>query len=119
MLEGVEMIERVRGTNFRRLGYCSLLALCFAFPGQSQEISRKLLKRVEAQYPSVLKKRGIGGTVRLKLHVKADGSVKEVEVLGGSAILADSAVAAVKQWKFAEGGESAFDVSIVFDPNSQ
>jgi TonB family protein len=113
------MIDRTGHKNCRRLAYGSLLALCFVLPGHSQEISRKLVKRVEAQYPSVLKKRGIGGTVRLKLHVKADGSVKEIEVLGGSAILADSAVAAVKQWKFAEGGESAFDVSIVFDPNSQ
>jgi TonB family protein len=113
------MIDRTRLKNCRRLAYLSLLALGITLPGQSQEISRKLLKRVEAQYPSVLKKRGIGGTVRLKVHVKADGNVKEVEVLGGSAILADSAVAAVKQWRFAEGAESAFDVSIVFDPNSQ
>jgi TonB family protein len=113
------MTERTRYTICSRLLYGSLLALCFTLPGHSQEMSRKLLKRVEAQYPSVLKKRGIGGTVRLKVHVKADGGVKEVEVLGGSAILADSAVAAVKQWRFAEGAESAFDVSIVFDPNSQ
>jgi TonB family protein len=119
MLEGLEMIERSGPKNCRRLACGSLLALCFALPGHAQELNRKLVKRVEAQYPSVLKKRGIGGTVRLRLHVKADGSVKEVEVLGGSAILADSAVAAVKQWKFADGSEATLEVSIVFDPNSQ
>jgi len=113
------MTQQSRHNICRQLLCGSLLTLCFALPGDSQDSGRKLLKKVEAQYPSVLKKRGIGGTVGLKVHVKADGNVKDVEVLGGSAILADSAVAAVKQWRFAEGAESAMEVSIVFDPNAQ
>jgi len=83
----------------------------------SQETTRKVLKRVEAQYPSILKKRGIGGVVRLRVVVKADGAVRDTEVLGGSAILADSAQKAVKQWVFAPGAaESIVEVSVVFDP---
>jgi hypothetical protein len=39
-------------------------------------------------------------------------------VLGGSAILADSAQKAVKQWVFAPGdAESTVEVSVVFDPS--
>lgn len=99
-----------------------LLALTFLFLSwpasvHSQESSRKVVKRVEAQYPSILKKRGIGGVVRLRVVVKADGTVKDTEILGGSAILADSAQKAVKQWVFAPGSaESTIEVSVVFDP---
>jgi len=99
-----------------------LLALAFlllSWPAsvRSQEPTRKVVKRVEAQYPSILKKRGIGGTVRLRVVVKADGAVKDTEVLGGSAILADSAQKAVKQWVFAPGSaETTIEVSVVFDP---
>ena len=98
------------------LGF-ALFSLSCPTSVHSQETTRRVLKRVEAQYPSILKKRGIGGTVRLRVVVKADGTVKDTEVLGGSAILADSAQKAVKQWVFAPGGaESTLEVSVVFDP---
>lgn len=98
------------------LGF-AMVALSCPASVHSQEMSRKILKRVEAQYPSILKKRGIGGVVRLRVIVKADGTVRETEVLGGSAILADSAQKAVKQWVFTPGAsESTVEVSVVFDP---
>jgi len=111
----------------RTLGYKLLgLLLVFAvvllsYPASvhSQQAARKVLKRVEAQYPSILKKRGIGGTVRLRVIVRADGTVRETEVLGGGAILADSAQKAVKQWVFTPAAdESTLEVSVVFDPMS-
>jgi TonB family protein len=81
--------------------------------------ARKIVKRVEAQYPAILKSRSIGGTVRLKVLVKADGSVKSMEVTGGNAILAAAAQNAVMQWKFApDVSETTVDVSVVFDPKS-
>jgi len=99
--------------------FLALAFLLLSWPASvhSQESTRKVVKRVEAQYPSILKKRGIGGTVRLRVVVKADGAVKDTEVLGGSAILADSAQKAVKQWVFAPGAsETTIEVSVVFDP---
>jgi TonB family protein len=93
------------------------LALISVAPGHGQEAERKIIKRVEAQYPSILKRRGIGGTVRLKVIVHADGTVKDVEVLGGNPALADAADKAVRQWKFAPGAESVVAVSVTFDPN--
>jgi protein TonB len=94
------------------------LALLCVAPGHGQDTERKILKKVEAQYPSILKRRGIGGTVRLKVLVHPDGNVKDVEVLGGNPALADAAEKAVRQWKFAPGGESAITVAVTFDPNS-
>ena len=114
------VVITMKTSGFKQLAL--LLALAFlllSWPASvhSQETSRKVIKRVEAQYPSILKKRGIGGTVRLRVVVKADGTVKDTEILGGSAILADSAQKAVKQWVFAPGAsETTMEVSVVFDP---
>jgi len=74
---------------------------------------------VAAQYPSVLKRRGIGGTVRMRVLVTPSGTVKDVQILGGNPILADCAAKAVKQWMFiAAEKEETVDVSVGFDPNS-
>ena len=102
------------------MGCCLVLALIAGFPAKAQESDheRKVLRKVDAQYPSVLKKRGIGGTVRLKVFVRADGSVKDIEVLGGNPTLADAADKAVRLWKFAPGTDSSINVAVTFDPNS-
>jgi len=87
----------------------------------AQEVtsSRKVLKTVAAQYPSVLKRRGIGGTVKLRVLVNPNGSVKDVQVQGGNPILSDCAVKAVKQWVFvASEKEESIEISVGFDPNS-
>ena len=104
----------------RRHGWSiGLLLFACALPGGAQEPSRKILKKVEAQYPATLKRLHIGGTVRLKVYIKPDGSVRESEVQGGSPALADAAQKAVMQWKFAPGeAESSMQVSIVFDPDA-
>jgi TonB family protein len=110
------------GENVTRLRpyrkFCCLLVLlsCMSV-GYAQDAARKILKKVPVQYPLVLKMKGIGGTVRLKVFIKPDGSVKDTEVLGGSAILAESAQRSVSQWKFAPANsETTLEVSVVFDP---
>jgi TonB family protein len=87
--------------------------------GQEVSSSRKVVKAVAAQYPSVLKRRGIGGTVKLRVLVNPNGSVKDVQVLGGNPILSDCAVKAVKQWVFvASEKEESIEISVGFDSNS-
>jgi TonB family protein len=89
--------------------------------GAAQEVtsSRKIVKSVAAQYPSVLKRRGIGGTVKLRVLVNASGTVKDVQVLGGNPILSDCAAKAVKQWVFASADkEESIEISVGFDPNT-
>ncbi len=82
---------------------CLLVVLACMSTGYAQDSARKILKKVPVSYPLVLKVKGIGGTVRLKVFVKPDGSVRETEVLGGSAILAESAQKSVSQWKYNDG----------------
>jgi TonB family protein len=101
------------------LALCLLAGAVFPRPGNAQDSNdRKVLKKVNVEYPAILKKRGIGGTVRLKVVVHADGSVKDVVVLGGNAVLADAAEKAVRQWKFAPGAEGTVTVAVSFDPNA-
>jgi TonB family protein len=83
----------------------------------AQDATRKIVKKVPLAYPLVLKTKGIGGTVRLKVYVKPNGSVRDTEVLGGNAILAESAQKTVSQWKFSPStSETASEVAVVFDP---
>src|SRR5579864_5134423 len=99
----------------------AVLAAASAGLSVAQEISssRKVLKTVAAQYPAVLKRRGIGGTVKLRVLVNANGSVKDVQILGGNPILSDCAAKAVKQWVFVAGEkEESIEISVGFDPNS-
>jgi protein TonB len=80
-----------------------------------QDAERKIVKKVEPEYPSVLRDKGIGGTVRLRVTVKADGTVKDVQTIGGNAVLVESATRAVKQWRYAPTDrETLIDVAIHF-----
>ncbi|HEY6946354.1 MAG TPA: TonB family protein [Candidatus Acidoferrum sp.] len=104
----------------RLLGGFFLGALLFCVAiGQAQDGARKVLKKAPVPYPNILKSKGIGGIVRLKVFIKADGSVRDTEVMGGNPILAESAQKAVMQWKFSQASsETALEISVVFDPHA-
>ncbi len=100
----------------------SLLALMLLCPvgGHAQENARKVVKKAPVQYPAILRAKGIGGVVRLKVFVKPDGAVRDTEVVGGNPILAESAQKWVMQWKFSPGSsETALEISVVFDPHAE
>jgi TonB family protein len=96
-----------------------LLAASAALSAAQEVVfNRRALKMVAVQYPSVLKVRGIGGTVKLRVQVNANGTVRDVQVMGGNPILSDCSVKAVKQWLFvASEKDESIEISVVFDPN--
>ena len=76
---------------------------------------RRLITRVEPEYPDALKRLNIGGTVRLQLTIGPKGNVEAVKVLGGNPILGESAVAAVRQWVYsASHSRTIEELSIPF-----
>lgn len=89
-------------------------------PAQAQqsstENSRKVVKKVEPQYPFAAKRMNLGGTVKVVAVVAADGSVRKVEPVGGSPILVQAAETAISQWKYAPGSESKETVELHFTP---
>ena len=48
-----------------------------------------------------MKRLYIGGVVRVEVLVAANGVVKSTKLLGGSPILGQSSMKAIKQWKYA------------------
>lgn len=104
---------------FSGLLFCLFFISSWLPPSSAQDSGRKALKKVVPEYPAILKGKGIGGTVKLKVVIRPDGSVKETNVVGGNPILAESAQKAVAQWKFSPGAtETTMEIAVVFDPNS-
>jgi TonB family protein len=53
--------------------------------------------------------------VQLQAIVRADGTVKQVRVVGGHPVLAEAAVAAVTKWRFeAAAKETIESVRVIF-----
>jgi TonB family protein len=61
----------------------------------------KPLSAVRPDYPPAAKAAGIQGEVMLRVNVEKDGSVSDVETLNGDSQLAQAALEAVRQWRYA------------------
>lgn len=60
----------------------------------------KLTDVVTPTYPDEARKNHLEGTVLLRVDVAPDGSVSSADRMGGEPQLAESAIAAAKQWKY-------------------
>jgi len=113
-----------RSGFIRSVGVLSILGLVGFFGvfgvarSFAQESDRKVIARVEPDYPDALKKLYIGGVVRVEVEVAPNGSVKNVKLLGGNPILGQSTIKAVKMWKYAPAGsDELITVKLNFDPH--
>src|SRR6266568_8134911 len=119
-------------TNWRMLGECGLLltpgvlltALFLSgmpLSSQTRDVNvaeRKVITRVEPDYPETLKRLYIGGVVRVEVVVTPNGAVESAKLLGGNPILGQSAMKAVKQWRYAPAGsKEILAVKLEFDPH--
>jgi protein TonB len=67
----------------------------------SQGVSEGLvLKKVQPRYPAQALQMHTEGSVQLQATIGKDGSISNLKVLNGEAILARAALEAVKQWKY-------------------
>ena len=81
-------------------------------------VERKVVNRVEPEYPEALKRLYIGGVVRVEAVVSPAGVVESTQLLGGSPILGQSAMKAIKQWKYTpSGNKEKLVVQMEFDPH--
>jgi TonB family protein len=60
----------------------------------------KLIEQVRPKYPPLAKQARIQGTVRLRATIAKDGSVRDLEVVSGHPLLVESALEAVRQWRY-------------------
>jgi len=59
-----------------------------------------LVHRVEPEYPEEARQQRIQGAVVLEVRIGRDGAIQDVKLVSGQPLLADAAIAAVRQWRF-------------------
>jgi len=80
------------------------------------EAHRRVVRKVDPEYPATAKRMNLGGTVRVIAVVASDGNVKKVETVGGSPLFVEAAETAVAKWKYAPGAETRETVELRFTP---
>ncbi|HWR16398.1 MAG TPA: energy transducer TonB [Terriglobales bacterium] len=61
---------------------------------------RKVKTKVSPVYPDLAKRMNLSGVVKVEVVIAANGSVKDTKVIGGHPLLVESAVSAVKKWRY-------------------
>jgi protein TonB len=86
----------VNGTQVRR---ASSVEPAGALELSPEVAEGSLLYRVEPEYPEEARRQQIQGSVVLDVRIDRDGAIQEVKLLSGQPLLAEAAIAAVKQWR--------------------
>ena len=63
------------------------------------EFWSRVTRHPDPAYPEIARKSGVEGTVRLQVRLTQDGKIEVQKLLEGDTLLADAAMAAVKQWR--------------------
>ncbi len=93
------------GGNANSAELARLTSVSPRLPSASPRISEGvveavLIHKVEPAYPMQARTERLSGKVTLSATIAADGSIREVTVIHGSAILAEAAKAALRQWRY-------------------
>ena len=94
--------------GFRQIVIVAAAALFLGAPAFSQdtvhvtqaEAIRNAKEKVDPEYPAMAKQLHLEGAVQIEAHIGENGAVEEVKPLTGNAVLMNSAVAALKKWRF-------------------
>jgi TonB family protein len=124
------LMFRTNGVKFGVKFFIAIMVLSSAgllytaVPGRAQDNAsgevkdhggRKVKASVKPDYPQIARQMRVTGTVRLEATVAPDGKVRDTKVIGGSPLLVQEAVTAVKKWKYEEASkESVENVEVVF-----
>jgi TonB family protein len=102
---GLTMRSRLLTLGF---GFFVLGMLCSQPSAFSQKtgqpvVTRRIKVRIEPSYPEQARQFKLTGKVRIEVIVSPDGSIEKTRVVGGSPLLVDAALEAIKQWKYEPG----------------
>jgi TonB family protein len=70
-------------------------------PVDAEAQKRKLIYQVKPIYPEIAKRDRLEGVVRLEALIDKEGKVERLEVIRGNPVLAQAAMEAVRQWRYA------------------
>ena len=81
------------------------------------EATRRLERSSPPEYPAIAERMKLTGTVQVQALVKADGTVKEVRIIGGHPLLAAALASAVKEWKYQPAAKETVEaIKFTFGP---
>jgi TonB family protein len=63
------------------------------------DFQKRIVSAPRPVYPEIARKAGIEGMVRLQVRLTPEGTIEVQKILEGDTVLADAAIAAVKQWR--------------------
>ncbi|HWG58112.1 MAG TPA: energy transducer TonB [Candidatus Acidoferrales bacterium] len=87
-------------------------------PTPNETAKRKVRSRVVPEYPALAKQMGLTGKVKVLTTISADGRVVGTKVVGGNPVLANTAIEALKKWRFESAPKETAEV-IEFEFNGQ
>jgi TonB family protein len=79
------------------------VALTGALREDPSDFQKRLTYSPHPSYPALAQTAGIEGTVKLQVRTTKDGRVEVLKLIEGEPVLADAAIAAVKQWRAQPG----------------
>lgn len=87
------------------IGLAVLAAGTFLWAGEPKRVSQAealaaATSKAPPEYSPIAKQLRLSGVVEMEVIIAEDGNVEEVKTLSGNPVLARSAVAALKKWKF-------------------
>jgi protein TonB len=91
---------------FSYVTWLFILVLALALGSAAQQ-DRKVIKKINPDYPLIAKKLNLQGTVRVEITIAPEGSVSSIAILGGNPVLSQAVEEAVKQWKYASAPEES------------
>jgi TonB family protein len=79
---------------------------------------RKIRTKVVPDYPALAKQMNVTGKVKIEASVAADGHVISTKIVGGSPLLVNAALDAVKKWRFEPAPKDSTEI-VEFEFNGQ
>ena len=94
------------------------IALTDPFAHGQEEITRKIKTKVAPSYPDLARRMNITGVVKIQVTIANNGTVKNTKLIGGHPVLANSALEALKKWRYEPASEETTGVvEFRFDSN--
>ena len=76
----------------------------------AEEGKRKVRSKVVPEYPALAKQMNVTGKVKIEATISADGHVMGTRVVGGSPLLVNAALDALKKWRFEPASKDTTEV---------
>jgi len=83
-----------------KIAFCLALLMSSAVAADED---RKLITRTDPEYPAIAQNMNLHGAVKMRIWINSDGTVRRLEYIGGHPVLAESALKAVRTWRYEAG----------------